>query len=52
MALGRRPANLFASISLMAIAVMGITPLISDPYSVASWWTHVVGSLLVFAHLS
>jgi len=43
--LGRRPANLFASISLMAIAVMGITPLISDPYTVASWWTHVVGSL-------
>ena len=43
--LGRQPANLVASISLMAIAVMGIAPLITEPYSLASWWVHVVGAL-------
>ena len=43
--LGRQPANLVASISLMAITVMAVTPLISNPYSTGFWWTHVAGAL-------
>lgn len=43
--LGRQRANLVASISLMGIAVMGIIPVISDPYSIGFWWTHVAGAL-------
>jgi HD-GYP domain-containing protein (c-di-GMP phosphodiesterase class II) len=43
--LGRQPANLVASVSLLAIAVMAVAPLIAEPYSVGSWWAHVVGAL-------
>lgn len=42
--LGRQPANLVASVSLMLIAVMGISPLIVDPYTTGFWWTHIAGA--------
>jgi HD-GYP domain-containing protein (c-di-GMP phosphodiesterase class II) len=43
--LGHLPANLVASVSLLAIAVMGVGPLVVDPYTTGFWWTHVVGAL-------
>ena len=43
--LGGMPAHLIASVSLGLIAVMGVAPLVSTPYSVGFWWTHVAGVL-------
>ncbi len=43
--LGHQPANLVASVSLALIAVMGLAPLVSTPYSVGFWWTQVAGAL-------
>lgn len=43
--LGRLPANLVASLSLLAIAVMGAAPIVVDRYSAGFWWTHVTGAV-------
>lgn len=43
--LGRRPANLIASISLLLIAVTGLQPIVQTAYSPGFWWLHVAGAL-------
>ncbi len=42
--LGRRPANLVVSVSLVLLAVAACAPLSSDLYGVGFWWTHVAGT--------
>ena len=43
--LGRLAANLVASLSLLAIAVMGLAPIVVDRYTAGFWWTHVAGAV-------
>lgn len=42
--LGRRPANLIVSVSLLLLAVAAWAPLTSDPYTAAFWWMHFAGA--------
>ena len=41
--LGRQPANLAASVSLVVLANTALLPLSGDDYSLAFWWLHVAG---------
>jgi putative nucleotidyltransferase with HDIG domain len=41
--LGRQPANLGASLSLVLLASTALLPLTGDDYSLAFWWLHVAG---------
>lgn len=43
--LGGLVPNLVASLSLLAIAVMGLAPVVVDRYSAGFWWTHVIGAV-------
>lgn len=43
--LGRRPANLIASLSLLLLAVTALQPLAQTTYSPGFWWLHVTGVL-------
>lgn len=43
--LGRRGANLVASLSLALLAVTALLPMVSTPYSVGFWWLHAAGAL-------
>ena len=43
--LGGLVANLVASLSLLAIAVMGLAPIVVDRYTAGFWWTHVIGAV-------
>lgn len=43
--LGRRGANLGASISLLLLAVTALMPVVDTPYSIGFWWLHVAGAL-------
>ena len=43
--LGRRGANLVASLSLLLLAVTALLPMAEQPYSVGFWWLHVAGAL-------
>ena len=43
--IGRQPANLVASISLALIAVLGLAPLVTTPFSAGFWWTHLAGAV-------
>lgn len=42
--LGRRPANLVASLSLLLLAVTALLPMVRTPYSPGFWWLHVAGA--------
>jgi HD-GYP domain-containing protein (c-di-GMP phosphodiesterase class II) len=42
--LGRRPANLIVSVSLVMLAVAACAPLSDEYYSVGFWWVHVAGA--------
>ncbi len=41
--LGRRSANLGASVSLVLLANTALLPLTGDDYSLAFWWLHIAG---------
>lgn len=43
--LGRRGANLVASLSLLLLAVTALLPLVDTNYGVTFWWLHVAGAL-------
>lgn len=43
--LGRRVANLTASLSLLLLAVTALLPLVETPYSAGFWWLHGAGAL-------
>ena len=43
--LGRRVANLVASISLLFVAATALLPLVQTSYSIGFWWLHVAGAL-------
>lgn len=41
--LGRRPANMVASVSLLLMAATALLPMVQTPYSVGFWWLHLSG---------
>jgi HD-GYP domain-containing protein (c-di-GMP phosphodiesterase class II) len=43
--LGRRIANLVASLSLLLIAMTALLPMVQTPYSIGFWWLHLSGAL-------
>lgn len=43
--LGRRPANLVASLSLLVVATTGLLPMVRTAYSPAFWWLHLAGAI-------
>jgi HD-GYP domain-containing protein (c-di-GMP phosphodiesterase class II) len=43
--IGRQPANLMASLSLLALSGTALLPLAADDYSPGFWWLHVAGAL-------
>lgn len=43
--LGRRPANLVASISIVLLATTALLPVVDLRYSVGFWWLHVASAL-------
>lgn len=43
--LGRRPANMIASLSLLLIAVTALQPMAQTAYSPGFWWLHLAGAL-------
>jgi HD-GYP domain-containing protein (c-di-GMP phosphodiesterase class II) len=43
--LGRRSANLVASLSLLLLAVTALLPMVETPYSIGFWWLHIAGLL-------
>ena len=43
--LGRRPANLVASLSLLLLAANALLPVVQKPYSIGFWWLHLAGAL-------
>ena len=47
--LGRSPANLIASLSLVLISMTALLPMVETAYSAGFWLLHVAGSVGVFA---
>jgi hypothetical protein len=43
--LGRRPANMVASLSLLLLAVSALLPMVQTPYSIGFWWLHFTGAI-------
>lgn len=43
--LGRRGANIVASLSLLLLAVTALLPLVQTAYGAAFWWLHAAGAL-------
>lgn len=43
--LGRRPANMVASLSLLLLAVSALQPMVQTPYSIGFWWLHFTGAI-------
>jgi HD-GYP domain-containing protein (c-di-GMP phosphodiesterase class II) len=41
--LGRQPANLVASLSLVVLSVTALLPLSEHHYSIGFWWLHIAG---------